>query len=199
MFWIKSNKILAPLSGHFTSKCCKIWKKQHKYRVLAWNSRWRSLICITQSDLMTSLSHGTTDCFFPASVANELSAQHSNTWLLIAVAVWQHTSETLHLPQLHRYSSATRWFMYAVWGYSYVIYVHRQYFLHAVYMCIGSSRFRYLLYRSSSRSIPPRPNTLTLLCTLPRQSLRELSWQNIILPTCHYWHIFPVCLCCKMP
>ncbi len=45
--------------------------------------------------------------------------------------------------------------------------------------CIGSSKSRYLL--CCSRSIPPRPNTLTLLCTLPCQSLRELSWQNFLL------------------
>ncbi len=141
--------------------------------------------------------------FFPASVANELTAPSSNTWLLFAVAVWQRTSETLHLTQLHLYSSATRWIMYAVWGYSYVIYVNWQYFLHAVTCVLALASLgtcsRYLLYRSSSRSILPRLNTLTLLCTLPCQSLRELSWQNIILPTCHYWHIFPVCLCCKMP
>ncbi len=36
--------------------------------------------------------------------------------------------------------------------------------------CIGSSKSRYLLCH--------RPNTLTLSCTLPCQSLRELSWQN---------------------
>ncbi len=45
--------------------------------------------------------------------------------------------------------------------------------------CIGSSNFLYLLGRSSSsRSIPPRPNTLTLSHILPSQSLRELSWLN---------------------
>ncbi len=45
---------------------------QNIYRVLAWNSRWRSLIGLTQSDLMTSLPHGTADWFSPVSVANEL-------------------------------------------------------------------------------------------------------------------------------
>ncbi len=57
------------------------------YRVLAWNSRWRSPIGLTQSDLMTSLSHGTADWFSPVSVANELSAQHSHIWLVLVVAV----------------------------------------------------------------------------------------------------------------
>ncbi len=33
---------------------------------------------LTQSDIMTSLSHGTADWFSLASVANELAAQHSN-------------------------------------------------------------------------------------------------------------------------
>ncbi len=42
---------------------------------------------LTQSDLMTSISHGTADWFSPVSVANELTAQYSNTWLLFAVAV----------------------------------------------------------------------------------------------------------------
>ncbi len=32
-----------------------------KYKVLAWNSRWRSPIGLTKSDLLTSLSHGTAD------------------------------------------------------------------------------------------------------------------------------------------
>ncbi len=94
----------------------------HIYRVLSWNSSWRSPIGLTQSDLMTSSSHGTADWFSPVSVANELTAQYSNTWLLFGVAVWQRTSETLHLPQLHLYRSATRWFMYAIWGYSYLLY-----------------------------------------------------------------------------
>ncbi len=33
---------------------------------------------LIQFDLMTSLSHGTADWFSPVSVANELTAQHSN-------------------------------------------------------------------------------------------------------------------------
>ncbi len=89
---------------------------------------WRSPIGPTQSDLMTSLSYGSADWFSPVSVANELTAQYSNTWLSFAVAVWQHTSETLHLPQIHLCRSDTRWFMYAIGGYSYVLYVQQQYF-----------------------------------------------------------------------
>ncbi len=72
---------------------------------------------------MTSLSHGTADWFSSVSVANELSAQHSNIWLVLVVAVSQRASETLHLPQLHLYRSARRWFMYAMGGYfMYVIF-----------------------------------------------------------------------------
>ncbi len=154
------------------------------YRVLAWNSSWRSPIGLTQSNLMTSLSHGTAYWFSPVSVANELIAQYSNTWLMFAVAVWQRTSETLHLPQLHLCRSATGWFMYAIWGYSYVLYVQQQYFLHAcssmlwMYWQKQVSVLALPQQQQHSRSIPPRPNTLTLSCTLPCQSLRELSWQK---------------------
>ncbi len=120
------------------------------YRVLAWNSRWRSPIGLTQSELMTSLSHGTADCFSPLSVANELSAQYSNTWLLFAVAVWQCTSKILHLPQLHRYRSGTRWFMYVIWGYSYMCSSSISFMLTtACCRCIGSSKSLYLLCHSS--------------------------------------------------
>ncbi len=53
--------------------------------------------------------------------------------------------------------------------------------------CIGSRKSRYLVCHSNniSRSIPPRPNTLPLSCTLPCQSLRELSWQNYTL--LYFW------------
>ncbi len=56
-------------------------------KILAWNSRWHSLKGLTQSDIITSLSHGTADWSSPVSVANELTAQHSNIWLVFAVAV----------------------------------------------------------------------------------------------------------------
>ncbi len=46
-----------------------------------------TLIGLTQSDLMTSLSHGTADWISPISVANELTAQHSNIRLALTVAV----------------------------------------------------------------------------------------------------------------
>ncbi len=36
----------------------------NKSKVLSWNSRWCSPIGLTQSDIMTSLSHGTADWFF---------------------------------------------------------------------------------------------------------------------------------------
>ncbi len=75
---------------------------------------------------MTSLSYGSADWFSHVSVANELIAQYSNTWLPFAVAVRQRTSETLHLPQLHLIRSATR---YAILGYSYVLFVQLHYFL----------------------------------------------------------------------
>ncbi len=78
-------------------------------------------------------------------------AQYSNTWLSFAVAVWQRTSETLHLPQLHLYRSAMRWFMYAIWGYSYVLYVQKQYFLVSV------------LAQQCSRSIPAKTKYINIV------------------------------------
>ncbi len=125
-----------------------------KYRVLAWNSRWRSLIGLTQSDLMTSLSHDTADWFSPVSVANELSAQHSNIWLVLVVADRSVLQKTLHLPQLHLYRSATRWYMYAIGGLFHVCYICSSsisYMLTAA-CCghIGSSTSRYLFCHSSS-------------------------------------------------
>ncbi len=39
-------------------------------------------LVLTQSDIISSLSN----CFLFTSAANELAAQHSNTWLVLAVA-----------------------------------------------------------------------------------------------------------------
>ncbi len=105
--------------------------KTDQYRALAWNSRWRSPICLTQSDLMTSLSHGTADWFSPLSVANELSAQHSNIWLVLAVAVRSVLQKPSTFPsstciELLRGDSCM---LYGV--ISYMLYVQQQYFLHA--------------------------------------------------------------------
>ncbi len=67
----------------------KIWLVPPIYKVLAWKSRWRSLLDRTQYDIMTSLSRHS---WFVLSciVANELAAQHSNTWLVFALAVAAH-------------------------------------------------------------------------------------------------------------
>ncbi len=51
------------------------------------NTEFWHPIGLTQSGLMTSLSHGTADWFSPVLVANELAAQYSNIWLVLAVAV----------------------------------------------------------------------------------------------------------------
>ncbi len=99
------------------------------YIVLAWNSRWRSPIGLTQSDVMTSLSHGTADWFCPVSVANELTAQYSNTWLLFAVAV----CSTLQKPSTFPSSTCIdllRGDSCMLWGLFHV-YLQQQYFLHA--------------------------------------------------------------------
>ncbi len=78
--------------------------------------------------IMTSLSNGTADWFSPVSVANELAAQHSNTWLVFAVAVAHFRNPPATLPQLHLYRSATGLCM--LWG-LFMLYVQQQYILHA--------------------------------------------------------------------
>ncbi len=130
---------------------------------------------------MTSLSHGTADWLSPVSVANELAAQHSNIWLVLAVAVFS----VLQKPSTFPSSTCIGllWGDHVCYGgYScYMCSSSISYMLTAAcWGCIDSSKSWYLLCRSSSRSIPPRPNTLTLSCTLPRQSPRELSWQKYI-------------------
>ncbi len=89
------------------------------------------LIGLTQSDLMTSLSHGTADWCSPVSVAYELSVQHSNIGLVLIVAVLQCASETFHLPLPCLYRSAKRRFMYAMGVISCMIYLQQQHFIHA--------------------------------------------------------------------
>ncbi len=69
------------------------------------------LIGLAQSDIMTLLQYGTADWFSPVSVANELAAQDSNTWLMFAVAIAVHFSNPPP-PQLHLYRSAN--FMHVI-------------------------------------------------------------------------------------
>ncbi len=126
------------------------------YRALAWKSRWRCPIGLTQSDLMTSLSYGTADRFSPVSVANELTAQYSNTWLLFAVAV----SSALQKPSTFPSSTCIdllRGDSCMLWGVIRMCFMCSSsisYMLTAAcYGCIVSSESRYLLCRSSSSSI----------------------------------------------
>ncbi len=129
---------------------CSVNAAKHtktKYRVLPWNSRWHSPIGLTQSDLMTSLSHGTADWFSPESVANELAAQHSNIWLVLTVAVCRVLQKPSTFPSstcidLLRGDSCMLYggyFLYVIWAAAFCV-------------CIGSSKSRYLLCRSSSVS-----------------------------------------------
>ncbi len=125
----------------------------YMYRVLAWNSRWRSPIGLTQSDLMTSLSHGTADWLSPVSVANELSAQHSNIWLVLAVAV----SSVLQKPSTFPSSTCIdllrgdSCMLYGGYFICYICSSSISYMLTAACCgCIGSSKSRHLLCRSSS-------------------------------------------------
>ncbi len=75
----------------------------------------------------------------------------------------QRASETLHLPQLHMYRSASEWFMNAMGVISYVICAA------AVFLTCSQQHDVNLLalQQQLSRSIPDqRPNTLTLSCTI---------------------------------
>ncbi len=76
------------------------------------------------SYIMTSLFTWCSWLVLFVSAANELTAQQSNTRLVLA--------ETLHLPQLHLYRSATGWFhVYYLWGIFNMWYVQQQHVLHA--------------------------------------------------------------------
>ncbi len=100
----------------------------------------------------------------------------------------QLTSETLHLPQLHLYRSATGWFTYAM-GVIHMCYMCSSsisYMLTAA--CCGCSKSQYLLCHSS-RSIPPRPNTLTLSCTLPCNPSKSCHDRNIKKSVCLWIHL----------
>ncbi len=67
--------------------------------------------------------------------------------------------------------------MYAIGGYfMYVI------FAAAVFLTCSKQHFVDVFQQTRSRSIPPRPNTLSLLFTLPCQSLREFHDRNHISP-----------------
>ncbi len=81
----------------------------------------------------------------------------------------------------------------ALWGLFHVCYICSSisYMLTAACCgCIGSSNSLYLLCSSSiySRYIPPRPNTLTLSCTLPCQSSESCHDRTtfIVLYLCLY-------------
>ncbi len=127
-----------------------MWKNTEFWHVTL---SWHSPIDPIKSDLITS-SHGTAHWFSLVSVANELIAQYLNTWLLFAVAVCQHTSETLHLPQLHLYRSADSCMIYGVIHMCYMCSSSISYMLTAACCeCIGSSMSQYLLCRSSSSSV----------------------------------------------
>ncbi len=120
---------------------------------------------------MTSSSHVTADWSSPVSVANELAAQHSNAWLVLALAV----RSVLQKPSFFPSSTCID----LLWGDSCMLY--GGYFMYVIFVaaavyltcsqqnvcgCIGSSKSRSMLCRRS-RSILARPNTLKLSCTLP--------------------------------
>ncbi len=85
----------------------------------------------------------------------------------------QRAPETLHLPQLHLYRSATRLFHVCYIFSSSISYM----FTAACCGCVSSSKSQSLLCRSS-RSVPQRSNTLILSCTLhanPSESCHDTT------------------------
>ncbi len=145
------------------------------YRVLGWNS---CLIGLTQSDLLTSLSR---DSWLVFSCISSQWAQCSIFKYLALVCC--SSRSTLQKPSTFPSSTCID----LLWGDSCMLYGGYSY----GYMC--SSSISYMLAaaccgcivgsskQQHSRSIPPRLNTWTFSCTLPCKSLRELSWQNLIL------------------
>ncbi len=110
---------------------------------------------------MTSLSHVTAYWFSPVSVANELPAQHSNTWLMLVVAV----CSTLQKPPTFPSSTCIDllWGDHVCYGgYScYMCSSSISYMLIAACCgCNDSSKSRYLLYSAKNKyitmSISPR-------------------------------------------
>ncbi len=118
-----------------------------KYKVLARNSRWCSSIDLTQYDIMTPSSRHS---WFVLSCIGSQWARCSTFkyFTYVCGSSLQHTPETLHLPQLHLYRSATGCIH---GGYScYMCSSSISYMLTAACCgCIGSSKSRYLVCRSS--------------------------------------------------
>ncbi len=139
------------------------------------NSIWHNYIIITWRSWSVLF----------VSAANELAAQHSNTWLVLAVAVAARFRNPPP-PQLHLYRSATGYSCMLYGGYFIYLICAAAVFLscsqqHVVDVLAVASLGILALSQQRSRSIPPRPNTLTLPCTLPCLCLGELSWQNFYL------------------
>ncbi len=100
---------------------------ENKYKVLAWNSRLRSPIDLTQYDIMTTSCHS----WLVFSCIGRIWA-HCSTFKYLANTCGSslhRTSETLHLLQLHLYRSAMEWS--CVLCGLFMLYVQQQYFLHA--------------------------------------------------------------------
>ncbi len=122
-------------------------------KVLSWNSRWRSWLVLFRS------------------AANELAAQHTNTYLVLARALQKPSS----FPSSTCIDMLRSDFMYIIQ----MLNVQKQYFSHAhsimLWMYWQQQVSVLVLPQQCSRSIPPRPNTKTLSHTLPCQTLWELS------------------------
>ncbi len=128
----------------------------NKSKVLSWNSRWCSPIGLTQSDIMTSLSHGTADWFFCiisqwacCSVFKNLTSVCCSSCSMLQKPSTIPSSTCIDLLDVSY-----------MWGLFHVI----------------SAASVAVARLCSSRSVLPRPNTWTFSFTLLCQTLQELSW-----------------------
>lgn len=112
-------------------------------------------VLITQSVLMTSLSHGTADWFPPVSVTNELAAQHK--YITVAVAAYFRSPPPSPAPPVQACCKMIH--VRYMWVISCMLYLEQQCFL------LAHSSMLWMYWQQQqqrSRSILPRPNTLTL-------------------------------------
>ncbi len=123
----RSNTTVKNTSVLFLNSDAKYIGNTHTYisKDLALNSRWRSPI--------NSIWHNDITCrswlVLCVSAANELAAQHSNTWLALAVAVCSALQKPFTFPSSTCIDSAIIHVCY-MGVISCVLYVEQQYFLH---------------------------------------------------------------------
>ncbi len=108
---------------------------------------------ITQPDMMTSLSRGTADWFSPVSVANELAAQHSNTWVVLSVTVPVHfrNPPPSPAPPVYICCGLIMYRVYSIWGL--FIYVMCAVTIFITAACCGCAAAAQLIYSTKTKHI----------------------------------------------